>query len=168
MTLIGPKVVSHHEISVRLGVWACSVEWRLVVDIPDALKQLVTRSTVTFQSSKYLVGEVRKKAAKIDAERRQKGLMRYERKPRLLPVGKNEHRGSMEITPWELLHTLGRATVLAGQGSSRALSQHWSCLKYITTLQSNYQGRMELSVEGNDPKYHRKTVQAEDRNWSGQ
>jgi hypothetical protein len=68
----------------------------------------------------------------------------------------------MSITPWELLHTLGRATVLSGQGSSRALAQHWSCLKYITTLQANYQRRMELSEDGRDPRYRRKSVQAED------
>jgi hypothetical protein len=134
----------------------------VLVDIADALKRLLEPSAVTFQSSSYLAGKVRKKAAKIDIERRAKQQRIHDRKPRLIPVPKNEHKGAMSITPWELLHTLGRATVLSGQGSSRALAQHWSCLKYITTLQSNSQGRMELSPDGNDPRYHRRSVQAED------
>ncbi len=132
------------------------------MEIADALKRLLEPSVVTFQSSSYLAGKVRKKAAKIDVDRRTKRQGIHDRKPRLTPVSKNEHKGEMSITPWELLHILGRATVLSGQGSSRALAQHWSCLKYITTLQSNYQGRMELSSDGKDPRYHRKSVQAED------
>ncbi|WP_143261943.1 hypothetical protein [Allokutzneria sp. NRRL B-24872] len=132
------------------------------MDIADAIKRLIEPSVITFQSSSYLAGKVNKKAIKIDAERRSKQQRLHDRKPQLTPVKKSEHQGGMSITPWELLHTLGRATVLSGQGSSRALAQHWSCLKYITTLQSNYQGRMELSPDGQDPRYHRKSVQAED------
>lgn len=133
-----------------------------LMDIAEALKRLLEPSVVTFQSSSYLAGKVKKKAAKIDADRRAKLQWIHDRKPRLTPVPKSQHKGEMSITPWELLHTLGRATVLSGQGSSRALAQHWSCLKYVTTLQSNYQGRMELSPDGKDPRYHRKSVQAED------
>ncbi|TVT23911.1 hypothetical protein LWP59_05535 [Amycolatopsis acidiphila] len=132
------------------------------MDIGEALKRLFEPSLVTIQSSSYLAGKVMKKAAKIDVDRRIKQQWALDRKPRLTPVPKQEHKGGMSITPWELLHTLGRATVLSGQGSSRALAQHWSCLKYISTLQSNYQGRMELSPDGRDPRYHRKSVQAED------
>jgi hypothetical protein len=135
---------------------------QVLMDIAEALKRLLEPSVVTFQSSPYLAGKVRKKSAKIDADRRTKQQGIHDRKPRLTPVSKDEHKGEMLITPWELLHTLGRATVLSGQGSSRALAQHWSCLKYVTTLRSNYQGRMELSPDGKDPRYHRKSVQAED------
>lgn len=125
------------------------------MDITDALKRLLEPSAVTSQSSSYLAGKVRNKAAKIDVDRRAKQQGIYARKPRLTPVLKSEHKREMSITPWDLLHILDRATVLSGQGSSRALAQRWSCLKYITTLQSNYQGRMELSSDGKDPRYHR-------------
>lgn len=132
------------------------------MDIDTALERLLEPSAITFQSSSYLAAKVKKRVAKIDKERFEKKQAHYERKPDLFPVLESEHQSSVLITPWELLHTLGRATVLAGQGSSRVLSQHWSCLKYITTLQANHHGRMELSPHGKDPKYHRKSVQAED------
>ncbi|MEY9860724.1 hypothetical protein ABH935_006361 [Catenulispora sp. GAS73] len=132
------------------------------MDVVSALQNLGESSAVEIQSSTYLASHVRKKSARVDAERTEKKLPLQARKPRLTPVPKSEHGGVMSITPWELLHTLGRATVLAGNGSSRALAQHWGCLKYITTLQANDKGRMELSDDGKDPSFHRKSVQAED------
>lgn len=132
------------------------------MDIQSAMQALGQPAEVSIQSSTYLAGQVRKKSARVDAERIEKKLPLQVRKPRLIPVPENEHENRMFITPWEVLHTLGRATVLAGQGSSRALAQHWACLKYITTLQANDKGRMELSEDGRDPTHHRKSVQAED------
>ena len=132
------------------------------MEIASALGRLIEPSTVSFQSSSYLVGLVNKKAKVLDAERQRKQMALHDRKPRLVPVSKSEHGGGMRLTPWELLHTLGRATAFSGSGSSRALSQHWGCLKYITTLQANGHGVMELSDDGKDPRYHRKSVQAED------
>lgn len=132
------------------------------MDIYDALRQLGTQSTVTFQSSSYLASKVRTRSRKIDEDLRKRQKPIPIRKPRLTAVPRSEHNGRMKITSWELLHTLGRATVLSGNGSSRALAQHWSCLKYVTTLQSGDRGQMELSPDGKDPRYHRKAVQAED------
>ncbi|WP_027928889.1 hypothetical protein [Amycolatopsis thermoflava] len=132
------------------------------MEIREAIQKLFDPGAVTFHSTPSLAGKVTKHAAKLDKERVEQQKPRQVRKPALIPVPADEHRGSMTIAPWELLHTLGRATVLAGQGSSRALSQHWSCLKYITTLHKNYQGRLELTDDGRDPRYHRKSVQAED------
>lgn len=132
------------------------------MELADALALLLEPSRVVIQSSAYLAGKVRDSAKKVDADRRSKNLYVQTRKPQLIPVAKSEHDGGMSVSPWELLHTLGRATILSGQGSSRALGQHWSCLRYITTLQSNAHGRMELSQDGRDPRYHRKSVQAED------
>ena len=68
----------------------------------------------------------------------------------------------MSVSAWELLHTLGRATALAGHGSSLALAQHWNCLRYLTAFQAGHQGRMELSADGKNPRYHRRAVQALD------
>lgn len=100
------------------------------MELRAALERLSEPSTVTLQSSPHLAGQVRKKASKLDKERRERQQPPHVRKPQLAPVDKNEHKGAMSITPWELLHTLGRATVLSGQGSSRALSQHWSCPRH--------------------------------------
>ncbi len=132
------------------------------MDLDEALAALFTPSQVAIQSSEYLAQKVRASAKRIDASRQSDSLPVYARKPQLVPVGREEHGREMVITPWELLHTLGRATILSGQGSSRALGQHWGCLKYITTLRSDLRGRMELSEDGRDPRYHRKSVQAED------
>jgi hypothetical protein len=132
------------------------------VDVSTPLKQLAEPATATFQSSPHLAGQVRRKAKKIDHERTERGQPPHERKLQLAPVAEVKQRDGMSISPWELLHTLARATVLASHGSSRALAQHWECLRYVTALQANGQGRMELSSHGKDPRYHRKAVQAQD------
>jgi hypothetical protein len=132
------------------------------MDLSEALHKLLENSAVTIQSSAYLVDKVKNRAKKVERDQKANNLPIHVRKPKLIPVPKSEHGGQMSVTPWELLHLLGRATILSGHGSSRALAQHWGCLRYITTLQANSQGRMELSPDGRDPRYHRKSVQAED------
>ncbi|WP_139347999.1 hypothetical protein [Nocardia donostiensis] len=132
------------------------------MEIDEALSRLYEYSDVAIQSTDHLAGQVRRKAKKLDEERRAKKQDVDETKPQIVPVPAAEHGSRMNVMPWELLHLLGRATVLSGHGSSRALAQHWSCLKYITTLQSNADGRMELSPDGRDPRFHRRSVQAED------
>ncbi|RJQ77684.1 hypothetical protein D5S17_14785 [Pseudonocardiaceae bacterium YIM PH 21723] len=134
----------------------------LGMDVDEAIARLFQPADVPIQSSDYLAGNVRRKVTKLAEERRENGQEIDQVKPRLIPVPDDEHQKNMHVMPWELLHLLGRATVLSGHGSSRALAQHWSCLKYITTLQSNPHGRMELSPDGKDPRYHRRSVQAED------
>lgn len=157
---LGGRRIASFPVCVYLPV--SDTARRVLVDVEEALTRVFERSTVTIHSNSTLAGEVGKKVAKIDADRQKAKQTLIDRKQQLIPVSRDEHDGAMKITPWELLHTLGRATVLSGQGSSRALAQHWSCLKYITTLQKNYYGRMELSADGHDPRYHRKSVQAED------
>ena len=132
------------------------------MDADEAITKLFELADVAIESSDELAGKVERKATKLAAERRDNEQEVDEIKPQLLPVPKREHNGNMNIMPWELLHLLGRATVLSGHGSSRALAQHWGCLKYITALQRNFHRRMELSESGKDPRYHRRAVQAED------
>ncbi|MFJ7213518.1 hypothetical protein [Amycolatopsis sp. NPDC098790] len=132
------------------------------MDADEAIKKLFQLGDVAIESSDQLAGKVARKAAKLADERRDKEQEIDEIKPQLVPVPEREHGRNMRIVPWELLHLLGRATVLSGHGSSRALAQHWGCLKYITSLQRNVHGRMELSESGKDPRYHRLAVQAED------
>ncbi|QIZ37349.1 hypothetical protein [Saccharopolyspora sp. ASAGF58] len=132
------------------------------MEISTVLKQLEESATVTFQSTPHLAGKTRRAATKIDAKRAEAGKQPHERKFNLAPVPETRQLRGMSLSPWELLHTLARATALAGHGSSRALAQHWKCLRYVTALQSNRQQRMELAADGKDPKFHRKAVQARD------
>lgn len=44
---------------------------------------------------------------------------------------------SVTVTPWEVLHALGRATVLSRQGAGRGLAEHWGCLKYCQALEGS-------------------------------
>ncbi|NHD16156.1 MULTISPECIES: hypothetical protein [unclassified Actinopolyspora] len=132
------------------------------MDVPTVLQQLDEPSTVTFQSAPELAGQVQQKAKKLDEERRERGESPHTRKDPLTAVSEAQRSASMHITPWEVLHTLARATALGRHGSSRALAQHWDCLRYVTALQNNHQRRMERSADGKDPRYHRKAVQAQD------
>lgn len=132
------------------------------MDADEAIRKLFEQADVAIESSEQLAGKVERKATKLAAERRDNDQEVDQIKPQLVPVPEREHGRNMRIMPWELLHLLGRATVLSGHGSSRALAQHWGCLKYITSLQRNAHGRMELSESGKDPRYHRRSVQAED------
>ncbi len=132
------------------------------MDVSTALQQLDEPATLTFQSTPELAGQVQRKAKKLDEERVKRGEPPCERKPWLTPVAEVTRHDGMLITPWELLHTLARATVLGRHGSSRALAQHRECLRYVTALQANHQGRIERSIDGKDPRYHRKAVQAQD------
>ncbi|MEU6263073.1 hypothetical protein [Saccharopolyspora shandongensis] len=132
------------------------------MDISTTLKKLEKPATVTFQSTQQLARQVRHRAKKLDEDRAEREQPPHERKLHLTPVLERENRHGMSVAPWEVLQALGRATALAGHGSSRALAQHWNCLRYITALQANYQGRLELSEDGKDPRYHRKSVQAQD------
>ncbi|MGW3473303.1 hypothetical protein ACWDKQ_33705 [Saccharopolyspora sp. NPDC000995] len=104
------------------------------MEISTVLKQLEELATVTFQSTPHLAGKTRRAAKKIDAERAEAGKPPRERKFDLAPVPETRQLQGMSLSPWELLHTLARATALAGHGSSRALAQHWNCLRYLTPL----------------------------------
>jgi hypothetical protein len=75
------------------------------MDLDEALKRIFEPSAVTFHSTPNLVGAVKKRVAKIDADREKKLLPPIGRKSELAPVPKHEHKGQMLITPWELLHT---------------------------------------------------------------
>ena len=130
--------------------------------LEDPLKQLRQRANVTIESTQDLVWRVERVAHKEAEKRSQEEKDEVPRKPALSPLPAAFHHHGMVATPWELLHTLGRATVLAGQNPSRGLSQHWNYLRYLTTLQANHHDRMELAPNGKLQRYHRKSVQAQD------
>jgi hypothetical protein len=128
----------------------------------DPLKQLRQQAEVTIESTQDLASRVERFANKEAEKRSEEEKGEVPRKPTPTPLSPALHGHGMAATPWELLHTLGRATVLAGLNPSRGLSQHWNYLRYLTTLQANHHGRMELSSNGKLQRYHRKTVQAQD------
>ncbi|MEU7730218.1 hypothetical protein AB0B78_34110 [Streptomyces sp. NPDC040724] len=55
---------------------------------------------------------------------------------------------------WDVLHSLGRANVLARQGAGRGLTEHWAGLKYCQALTGNDGRYMALSTEGRNPRRH--------------
>lgn len=130
--------------------------------LEDPLKQLRQQAHVAIESTQALAWRVERVANKEAEKRSEEEKDEVPRKPALVPLPPALHRHGMTATPWELLHTLGRATVLAGLNPSRGLSQHWNYLRYLTTLQANHHGHMELSSNGKLQRYHRKTVQAQD------
>ncbi|MDS0137271.1 MULTISPECIES: hypothetical protein [unclassified Amycolatopsis] len=130
--------------------------------LEDPLEQLRQQAHVTIESTQDLAWRVERAAHKVAEKRAEEEKEAVPRKPALTPLSPALHHRGMVATPWELLHTLGRATVLAGQTPSRGLSQHWNYLRYLTTLQADHHGRMELSANGKLQRYHRKTVQAQD------
>ncbi|MCX2729550.1 hypothetical protein OOZ19_04820 [Saccharopolyspora sp. NFXS83] len=130
--------------------------------IHAALKNLNQESDVLFQSSSALADRVRTRPAKLDRGRIKNGQQPHARPKQVTPVPGVRPGDHMSVTPWQVLHTFARATALAGQGSARALAQHWDCLRYVTSLDAASRGRLRLSGDGNDLNYHRKAVQARD------
>ena len=132
------------------------------MDAAAILDQIKTRSAVTFHSTAQLSAEVRRKAARLEKERAEKAEVPPEPVPNLSPVPEAQAVRNMDVTPWELVQVLGRATALAMHGPSLTIAQHWSCLRYVTALQAGHRGRMERSGDGRKSQYHRKGVQAQD------
>ncbi|MGY5128260.1 hypothetical protein [Streptomyces nigrescens] len=53
--------------------------------------------------------------------------------------------GTVQLTSWDRLHTLGRASALARRGAGRRLAQHWGSVKYNQALTGRSDGYMGLS-----------------------
>lgn len=130
------------------------------MDINTAFQELNTASNVTFQSTPTLAGQVTARAGKFDQERAENDQPLQARPKQVVPIPAPQRGNGKSISPWQLLHTFARATALAGQGSGRALAQHWDCLRYITALHANQQGRLELTTSGKDWRFHKRGIQA--------
>lgn len=130
-------------------------------NVREVLQQLAQPSNVAVHSSDKLLGEVEAVAAKDDEEREQNELDALRRKPGLRPVPARE-LGSVRLTPWDVLHTLGRATALARRGAGRGLAEHWGCLKYSQALEGALGTFMALSAEGRDTADYYKALQSDE------
>lgn len=118
--------------------------------LADVLNGLVQTTNVSVRSNSELVGEVESAAAKDDRRREEKlgkaGPLR--RKPKLSPI--LEGADGLQLTPWDILHTLARALTLTRRGSARGLAEHWGSLKYshaLTDEGKGLRGHMRLSAE---------------------
>ncbi|WP_198549062.1 hypothetical protein [Streptomyces sp. PRh5] len=131
-----------------------------MTDTSVVLENLVKPWHVQVTSTSALAGAVADAAAKDDKERLEDGREPVRRKPELRRVPAVEVGQSVTVTPWEVLHALGRATVLSRQGAGRGLAEHWGCLKYCQALEGSAGKYMKLSEEGLNPRRHYKTVQS--------
>jgi predicted thioesterase len=116
-----------------------------VTDTSVVLENLVKPGHVQVASTTALAGAVADAAAKDDKERLEDGREPVRRKPELRRVPAVEVGQSVTVTPWEVLHALGRATVLSRQGAGRGLAEHWGCLKYCQALEGSSGKYMKLS-----------------------
>ncbi len=120
-----------------------------------------TGNPVSFavHSSEELAREVKGHIHRIDKKRVEENPgYSPQRKADIIPASRRD----FTTAPWDVLGLLGRATALSSHGSSRALSQQWNSLKYISVFQENPHDRMELSVDEKIPEFFRKAVQAQD------
>ena len=133
------------------------------MEIKDVLVELMTPRKVHVTSSATLARGVAKAADQLDTKLSERG-QDIPRRKNLQPLLPQEAPTAIEVMPWEILHRLGRATVLSGQGASRGLAEHWGCLKYCQALcgHENGRGAMALSAEALRPVHHHKTVQSEE------
>lgn len=126
----------------------------------DVLSDLSQPSNVAVHSSSALVGRVDSAAADDDKDRKEKELEALRRKPDLRPLSTRQVNGSVELTSWDVLHTLGRAITLSRRGAGRGLAEHWGALKYNQALTGGSDSFMKLSAEGRDTADYYKALQS--------
>lgn len=126
----------------------------------DVLKDLVQPSNISIHSSSALVGSVDDAAAEDDKAREEKELDQLRRKPELRPIPAKELDRTVQLTPWDVLHTLGQGIALSRRGASRGLAEHWGSLKYSQALAGSINSFMTLSAEGRETADYYKAIQS--------
>ncbi|MBF9071540.1 hypothetical protein [Streptacidiphilus fuscans] len=130
--------------------------------VAEVLHDLIRTSNVAVDASSKLVGSVEAAAAEDDKERENDALEPLRRKPRLQALSAREVQQPIELTPWEVLHTLGRAISLSHRGAGRGLAEHWACLKYTQALTGREEAFMALSTEGKETANYYKAIQSDE------
>ncbi|MEV7123895.1 hypothetical protein [Kitasatospora griseola] len=138
------------------------VEEDISKNVAEVLQQLAQPSNVAVHSGPKLLRDVEACAAKEDQKRNEKELEPLRRKQGLGPLPYEEHGDGIQLTPWDVLHTLGRATALARRGAGRGLAEHWGCLKYSQALEGTLGTFMALSAEGRDTANYYKALQSDE------
>ncbi|MCC9312445.1 hypothetical protein LN042_36255 [Kitasatospora sp. RB6PN24] len=138
------------------------MEGNALKDIREVLRQLAQQSNIAVHSTARLVGELETAAAKDDDEREEKELDALRRKQGLQLIPAKEVGEGVQLTPWKVLHTLGRAIALSRRGAGRGLAEHWGCLKYSQALEGTLGTFMALSAEGRDTADYYKALQSDE------
>ena len=123
----------------------------------EVLRDLAEPSNVSVHSNRELAGDVSAAAADDDKQREEKELDRLRRKPGLHPTPAKD---LAQLTPWDVLHSFGRAVTLARRGAGRGLAEHWGCLKYNQALTGDSGSFMALSTEGKETADYYKALQS--------
>ena len=134
----------------------------------QVLRDLARRSNVSLHSDSGLVGAVAAAAAEDDERRAKKRAEEnsikdedevLRRKPELHPIRAWGDRSS-QLTPWDVLHVLGRAIALSRRGAARGLAEHWGALKYSQALTGDIGSFLKLSAEGKETADYYKANQS--------
>jgi hypothetical protein len=126
----------------------------------EVLRDLAVPSNVAVHSNADLAGDVSAAAADDDKQREEKELDQLRRKPGLRPVPAKDLGRLSQLTPWDVLHSFGRAITLARRGAGRGLAEHWGSLKYNQAMTGNSDSFMALSAEGRETADYYKALQS--------
>ncbi|MGW7091621.1 hypothetical protein [Streptomyces sp. NPDC054874] len=126
----------------------------------EVLQDLTQPSNVSVHSGVVLVGKVEAAIAADDKKRRENEDEPLRRKPVLAPIPQTELPRQFEVTLWDVLHTLARATALSWRGAGRGLAEHWGALKYTQALAGGRNSFLRLTDEGHRIADHYKSLQS--------
>ncbi|MFE1030243.1 hypothetical protein ACFW5I_38035 [Streptomyces sp. NPDC058818] len=127
---------------------------------PEVLRDLAEPSNVSVHSNQELASDVSAAAADDDKQREGKELDQLRRKRGLHPIPAGDLGRRVQLTPWDVLHSFGRAITLARRGAARGLAEHWGALKYNQALAGDSGSFMALSTEGKETADYYKALQS--------
>ncbi|MFE0938392.1 hypothetical protein ACFW4O_38315 [Streptomyces mutabilis] len=127
---------------------------------PEVLRDLAEPSNVSVHSNQELASDVSAAAADDDKQREEKELDQLRRKRGLHPIPAGDLGRRVQLTPWDVLHSFGRAITLARRGAARGLAEHWGALKYNQALAGDSGSFMALSTEGKETADYYKALQS--------
>ncbi|MFF8948807.1 hypothetical protein ACF09I_08530 [Streptomyces sp. NPDC014940] len=126
----------------------------------EVLQDLTQPSTISVHSNVTLLGKVAAAIAADDRKRKENGDEPLRRKPTLVPIPKAELPRQFEVTLWDVLHTLARATALSWRGAGRGLAEHRGALKYTQALAGGRDSFLGLTEESHRIADHYKSLQS--------
>lgn len=126
----------------------------------EVLQDLTQPSNVSVHSGVVLVEKVEAAIAVDDKKRRENEDEPLRRKPVPAPIPQTELPRPFEVSLWDVLHTLARATALSWRGAGRGLAEHWRALKYTQALAGGRDSFLRLTDEGHRIADHYKTLQS--------
>ncbi|MEY9834894.1 hypothetical protein [Streptacidiphilus sp. EB103A] len=126
----------------------------------EILSDLVKKAHVQVRSSGELVTCIAGEVSAENERREEKKLAVLRRRDGFRALSERGVGRTVELTPWQVLHAIGRGLVLARQGAGRGLAEHWQSLKYCQALDRDRGGYLALSGEGRNPERYYKATQS--------